>query len=314
MSILVNDQLLQTLKLAAIDIGSNAIRFQVTNVIEYQSKHSFKRLEYVRFPLRLGQDVFKYGKIGPDKEEKFFRLMHAFKLLIDLYEVDDYYACATSAMRESENGYTIVEKIKQLLNLKIHIIDGDREAQLINNVVVKNLNTDNYLHIDVGGGSTEINLIIDRKKKEAKSFKVGSVRTLEYKGGQNPLDEISSWVSKKTAKIDSPITAIGTGGNINKIYDLADTKGNLYLSSKKVEQVLEYVASFSIEERIHKLQLNPDRADVIIPATGIYLQAMYAAGCNKIMVPDVGLKDGLMQMLYERNLKHLNIDFDKLRE
>lgn len=300
------------MKLAAIDIGSNAIRFQVTNVIEYQGKPSFKRLEYVRFPLRLGQDAFKYNKIGPDKEEKFLRLMHAFKLLIDLYEVDDYYACATSAMRESENGYAIAQKTEQLLGLKIHIIDGDREAELINKVVVKNLNTDNYLHIDVGGGSTEINLIVGQKKKEAKSFKVGSVRTLEHKGGQNPLEQIGTWISEKTAKIDGPITAIGTGGNINKIYDLADSKGNLYLSSKKVEEVLDYVASFSIEERIHKLQLNPDRADVIIPATGIYLQAMRAAGCKKIMVPDVGLKDGLMQMLYERNLKHLNLDFDKL--
>lgn len=240
--------------------------------------------------------------------------MHAFKLLIDLYEVNDYYACATSAMRESENGHAIAEKTKQLLGLKIHIIDGDREAELINNVVVRNLSGDNYLHIDVGGGSTEINLIAGREKKAAKSFKVGSVRTLEHKGNLNPLDQISAWVSKKTADIEGPVTAIGTGGNINKIYDLADKKGLLYLSLKKVEQVRDYVASLSIDERIHKLQLNPDRADVIIPATGIYLNAMKAAGCKKIMVPDVGLKDGLMQMLYERNLKRIELDFDRLQE
>ncbi len=302
------------MKLAAIDIGSNAIRFQITNVIEYQGEHTFKRLEYVRFPLRLGQDVFKYGKIGPDKEDKFFRLMHAFKLLIDLYEVDDYYACATSAMRESDNGYSIAEKTKQLLGLKIHIIDGDREAELINNVVVRNLSTENYLHIDVGGGSTEINLITDRKKNAAKSFKVGSVRNLEHKGEHDPLEQIATWVRRKTADLQGPVTAIGTGGNINKIYDLADKKGLLYLSLKKVEQVRDYVASLSIDERIHKLQLNPDRADVIIPATGIYLKAMKAAGCKKIMVPDVGLKDGLMQMLYERNLKRIELDFDSSKE
>ncbi|MCE7992349.1 MAG: phosphatase [Roseivirga sp.] len=300
------------MKLAAIDIGSNAIRFQVTNVIEYQGKHSFKRLEYVRFPLRLGHDVFKYGKIGPDKEDKFFRLMHAFKLLIDLYEVDDYYACATSAMRESENGHTIAKKTKQLLGLKIHIIDGDREAELINNVLVKNLSTDNYLHIDVGGGSTELNLIVNQKKKSSKSFKVGSVRTLQDKSGQDPLEQIKAWVSKRTADVEGPITAIGTGGNINKIYDLADKKGLLYLSLKKVEQVRDHIASLSIDERMHKLQLNPDRADVIIPATGIYLQAMKAAGCKKIMVPDVGLKDGLMQLLYERNLSRLELNFDTI--
>lgn len=297
------------MKLAAIDIGSNAIRFQITNVIEYEGEHSFKRLEYVRFPLRLGQDAFKQQKIGPDKEDKFIRLMHAFKLLIDLYEVDDCYVCATSAMREAENGHRIAEKVYQLLGLKIHIINGDREAELINDVVIKNLNSDNFLHIDVGGGSTEINLIVDRKKKDAKSFKVGSVRTLEYSGSQHALEDIAAWVKNRTHKIGRPVTAIGTGGNINKIYDLADTKGNLYLSAKKVKEVRDYVASFSIEERIHKLQLNPDRADVIIPATAIYLEAMRAAGCKKIMVPDVGLKDGLMHMLYERNVKKLDFGF-----
>lgn len=300
------------MKLAAIDIGSNAIRFQVTNVIEYEGKHSFKRLEYVRFPLRLGHDVFKYGKIGPDKEDKFFRLMHAFKLLIDLYEVDDYYACATSAMRESENGHTIAKKTEQLLGLKIHIIDGDREAELINNVLVKNLSTDNYLHIDVGGGSTEINLIVNLIKKDSRSFKVGSVRTLENKNGYEPMEEIATWIRTRIADVQGPITAIGTGGNINKVYDLADKKGYLYLSLKKVEQVRDYVASLTIDERMHKLQLNPDRADVIIPATGIYLKAMKAAGCKKIMVPDVGLKDGLMQLLYERNRSRLELNFDTI--
>lgn len=298
------------MKLAAIDIGSNAIRFQVTNVTEYQGKHQFKRLEYVRFPLRLGNDVFKYKRIGPDKEDKFFRLMHAFKLLIHLYEAEDYYACATSAMREAENGHTIAEKVKQLLGLKIHIIDGEKEAELINNVVVSHLDNDQYLHIDVGGGSTELNLIVNRQKWASKSFKAGSVRTLEHQGNAAILDEMSRWVKKKVAKLEGPIAAIGTGGNINKVYELADRKGKLFLSEKQVHEVLDYVAGHSIEERINKLQLNPDRADVIIPATGIYLEAMKAAGCKKIMVPDVGLKDGIMQMLYERNLKKLSLGFD----
>lgn len=298
------------MKLAAIDIGSNAIRFQVTNVTEYQGKHQFKRLEYVRFPLRLGNDVFKYKRIGPDKEDKFFRLMHAFKLLIHLYEAEDYYACATSAMREAENGHAIAEKVKQLLGLKIHIINGEKEAELINNVVVSHLDNDQYLHIDVGGGSTELNLIVNRQKWASKSFKAGSVRTLEHRGNTAILDEMSRWVKKKVAKLPGPIAAIGTGGNINKVYELADRKGKLFLSEKQVHEVLDYVSSHSIEERINKLQLNPDRADVIIPATGIYLEAMKAAGCKKIMVPDVGLKDGLMQMLYERNLKKLSLGFD----
>lgn len=298
------------MKLAAIDIGSNAIRFQVTNVTVYQGQHRFKRLEYVRFPLRLGNDVFKYKRIGPDKEDQFFRLMHAFKLLIHLYEVDDYYACATSAMREAENGYALAEKVKQLLGLKIHIIDGEKEAELINNVVVSHLDNDQYLHIDVGGGSTELNLIVNRKKWASKSFKAGSVRTLEKKGNAEILAEMDHWVKKKIGKLEGPISAIGTGGNINKVYELADRKGKLFLSVKQVYEVQDYVESHSIEERIHKLQLNPDRADVIIPATGIYLAAMKAAGCKKIMVPDVGLKDGLMQLLYERNLKKPGLEFD----
>ena len=297
------------MKLAAIDIGSNAIRFQVTNVTEFEGTHRFKRMEYVRFPLRLGHDVFKYQKIGPDKEDKFFRLMHAFKLLLDLYEIDDYYACATSAMRESKNGHALAQKVKQLLGLKIHIIDGEKEAELINNVVMRNLNNDSYLHIDVGGGSTELNLITNRKKVASKSFKIGSVRTLQHKGNE-ALEDLAAWVERKRAKAEGGITAIGTGGNINKVYDLADRKGDLFMSLKKVEQVLDHVASHSIEERIHKLQLNADRADVIIPATGIYLAAMRAAGCKKIMVPDVGLKDGHTQMLYERNLGRMKLDFE----
>ncbi len=298
------------MKLAAIDIGSNAIRFQVTSVTQFQGKHRFKRLEYVRFPLRLGNDVFQYQRIGPDKEDKFFRLMHAFKLLIHLYEVDDYYAYATSAMREAENGYALAEKVKQLLGLKIHIIDGEKEAELINNVVVNHLDQSECLHIDVGGGSTELNLIVDRKKWASKSFKAGSVRTLERKGNADILLEMERWIKKKVGRLEGPITAIGTGGNINKVYELADRKGKLFLSLKQVEEVLDYVAAHSIEERIHKLQLNPDRADVIIPATGIYLAAMKAADCKKIMVPDVGLKDGLMQLLYERNLRKPGLGFD----
>jgi exopolyphosphatase/guanosine-5'-triphosphate,3'-diphosphate pyrophosphatase len=211
-------------------------------------------------------------------------------------------------MREAENGHSLAERAKQLLGLKIHIIDGDREAELINSVVMKSLDSDSYLHIDVGGGSTEINLIQAGKKKYAKSFKVGSVRSLEHPEGKEALEHITNWVNKKTRDISAPITAIGTGGNINKIYDLADKKGKLYLSAKKVEEVRDYVASFSIEERLHKLQLNPDRADVIIPATSIYLEAMNAAGCKKILVPDVGLKDGLMQLLYERNARKLSLN------
>jgi exopolyphosphatase/guanosine-5'-triphosphate,3'-diphosphate pyrophosphatase len=295
---------MSSLKLAAIDIGSNAIRFQVTNVLTYEGKHIFKKLEYVRFPLRLGQDVFTLKKIGTEKEDKFIRLMHAFKLLLDLYEVDDYYACATSAMREAENGYKLAEKVNQLLGLKIKIISGDTEAELINRVVLNNLDPQTYLHIDVGGGSTELNLISEGKKIASKSFKVGSVRSIEQIESASFLGEIDDWIKKWVTGKFEVITAIGTGGNINKVYELAKkSKNTRSLFIHDVTKVQELVSGYSLEQRIHVLQLNPDRADVILPASHIYLYVMKAAKCRKIMVPDVGLKDGIMHMLYERNLK-----------
>tara|TARA_A100000171_G_C2103810_1_gene131186 strand:+ start:146 stop:1054 length:909 start_codon:yes stop_codon:yes gene_type:complete len=301
---------MSSLRLAAIDIGSNAIRFQVTNVLSYEGQHIFKKLEYVRFPLRLGQDVFSLKKIGTEKEDKFLRLMHAFKLLIDLYEVDDYYACATSAMREAENGYKLAEKVNQLLGLKIRIISGDAEAELINKVVLKKLDNENYLHIDVGGGSTELNLISNGKKVASQSFKVGSVRSIEQLGTSDILEKIDSWVKANVIGKYKTITAIGTGGNINKTYELANKrKIDRVLTLKEVLDVQSYVAGFTLEERIHKLQLNPDRADVIIPASHIYMHVMKSAKCRKIMVPDVGLKDGIMHMLYERNIKDSEVDF-----
>ena len=296
------------MKLAAIDIGSNAIRFQVTNVITYEGQHTFKKLEYVRFPLRLGQDVFKYKKIGPHKEDKFFRLMHAFKLLIDLYEVDDYFACATSAMREAENGHQLASRVQQLLGLKIHIIDGNREAELINKVVIRNLDEATYLHIDVGGGSTELNLIVNKEKIKSKSFKLGSVRKLEHARSDKTLAAMNNWVHENVVSLQHDITAIGTGGNINKIYDLSYSKEEPLLSIEKIREIREYLASFSLEERMNKLQLNEDRADVILPATDIYTHVMETAGCKNILVPDVGLKDGIMQLLYENNVEKLGLN------
>src|SRR6185436_8739339 len=167
------------MKLAAIDIGSNAIRFQVSSILDNGKRILFKKLEYVRFPLRLGHDVFSTGRISERSVDKFKKLMTAYKLLIDLYEVDDYMFCATSAMRESENGAKLVKEIKDELGVTIEIIDGNREAELINKAIISYLTKSTYLHIDVGGGSTELNLFTGGKKIKTRSFKVGSVRVLE---------------------------------------------------------------------------------------------------------------------------------------
>lgn len=292
------------MKLAAIDIGSNAIRFQVTNVMTYEGQQYFKRLEYVRFPLRLGQDVFKLKKIASKSEDKFIRLMNAFKILIDLYEVDQYYACATSAMREAQNGREIVQKVKELMGLKINIISGEREAELINRVVMEKLGKGTFMHIDVGGGSTELNVIKDGQKIKSESFKIGSVRTIENTSNKAVLKRMSQWIEAQIAGHRGSITAVGTGGNISKIYELSGTRSKLRVM--RIESILEvqkHLASHTLEERIFKLHLNPDRADVILPASDIYLHAMKSANIQRIQVPDVGLKDGIMHMLFEKHVK-----------
>ncbi|ELR68268.1 Exopolyphosphatase [Fulvivirga imtechensis AK7] len=298
------------MRLAAIDIGSNAIRLQVTNTIRTKGQLNFKKLEYVRFPLRLGQDVFNTGSISPSKKTKFKKLMRAFKLLIDLYEVDDYMACATSAMREAKNGPDIVQEIEEDVKLKIRVIDGKKEALLINNAISSFLdNKKNYLHIDVGGGSTELTIIKGGKKLTARSFKIGSVRRLEHHDSPLIWKNMKKWVSENIAgKIDKVI-AVGTGGNINKIFELAEKAPGDKLTLSKVKEVQKFVRGLTMEERINDLQLNPDRADVIIPASEIYIAVMEWAGAKGIIVPDVGLKDGIMQHLYERNLTKEKVKF-----
>ncbi|MBC8111833.1 MAG: phosphatase [Verrucomicrobia bacterium] len=294
------------MKLAAIDIGSNAARLQISKVLDDHGTLFIKKIEYVRFPLRLGQDVFKQKIIGWQREDMLFKLLHAFKLLMELHEVKDYMVCATSAMREARNGLQVTNRIKQELGLDIEIISGDREAELINTVLVHQLDDKQYLHIDVGGGSTELNIYYNRKKIDAHSFKVGSVRTLEVHDSKTVWKSMEKWVKATIFNKNEPVVAIGTGGNINKLYDLAQTRDGLFIPLTEVQRLHDYIADFSLEDRINKLHLNPDRADVIVPAAEIYLTAMQAAQAQQIMAPDIGLKDGIIQVLYERNMKKVN--------
>lgn len=298
------------MKLAVIDIGSNIIRFQVTNIIDYNGRLSFKKLEYIRFPLRLGNNVFKYQSIHTNKEDQFFRLMNAFKLLIDLYKVDHYYACATPAMREAKNGRAITQKVKQLPDLEVHIIDGDEEAKFINNIILKDLDDRTYLHIDVGSGSTELNIIQNKHNVRSKSFKLGSVRTLEAHSSEKVTQNMMAWIQKHALGLDTEIIAIGTGGNIQKLHELSKTSGKDSIANfSDLVDTQHYLRTLSLEEKTHKLKLNSDRADVIVPASDIYLTAMKAVGAQQIMVPDVGLKDGIMQMLYEKHIPDSLLDF-----
>jgi exopolyphosphatase/guanosine-5'-triphosphate,3'-diphosphate pyrophosphatase len=289
------------MKLAAIDIGSNAIRFQVSTALDNTAQVVFKKLEYVRFPLRLGHDVFATGRVSSKSMEKFRKLMAAYKLLLELYEVDDYMFCATSAMREAENGADLAQQVLDELGIVIHIIDGNREAELINRAIHSYLTDKTYLHIDVGGGSTELNLYAAGQKIQTRSFKIGSVRVLEKNDSPQAWEDMERWIKDHVKKSYGKVTAVGTGGNISKLFELAQSKPGKTVSLRKIRETREMVNAYSIEDRIYKLQMNPDRADVIIPASNIYIKVMEWAHATSILVPEVGLKDGIMLYLYEKN-------------
>ncbi len=297
------------MKLAAIDIGSNAIRFQISTVLGNSPTLLFKKLEYIRFPLRLGHDVFSTGRISLQSQTKFKKLMKAYKLLVELYEVQDYMFCATSAMREAENGQDLANEVFEEFGITIHIIDGNREAELINRAIHSFLTDKTYLHIDVGGGSTELNLYAGGKKLKTRSFKIGSVRVLE--GNDSPLmwQDMEHWVKEHVKKTYGKVTAVGTGGNISKIFELAKLKPGKTMSLNRIKALRDMIGNYSLEERIYKLQMNPDRADVIIPAGDIYTKVMEWAHSSSILVPDVGLKDGMMLSMFEKNTKQQRFDF-----
>lgn len=290
------------MKIAAIDIGSNAARLQISSVLEDEGKISFKKVEYIRFPLRLGLDVFNNGHISPEGEVRIHKMLHSFKLLMELHEVKEYQICATSAMREATNANEIITRIHGTLDMRIHVIEGSKEAELINNVVVIALDpTKNYLHIDVGGGSTELNIYKNLQKVASRSFKIGSVRLLEGKDVKADWLKMERWIEEHINLKKDNFTAVGTGGNINKLFNIASNKLNENaMSYAELDRIQKHIASFTLEERINKLRLNADRADVIVPASQIYLSAMQKSGCQEIIVPDLGLKDGIFKMIYER--------------
>jgi exopolyphosphatase / guanosine-5'-triphosphate,3'-diphosphate pyrophosphatase len=287
------------LKIAAVDIGSNAARLQISSVLHDEGEVIFKKVEYVRFPLRLGVDVFNYGRITPEGVVRIKKLMHCYKLLMELHGVSAYMICATSAMREAENAQDIINLVKADLDMEIHVIDGKTEAELINDVVVNSLDRDkNYLHIDVGGGSTELNVYKNRSKVASRSFKIGSVRLLQDQVPTDVWKKMQKWIEEYIDEDDN-ITAVGTGGNISKLFNMIENRFENTASLESIEAMQKYIAGFSLEDRIHKLRLNPDRADVVVPASQIYLSAMRWAGAKRILVPDLGLKDGILKLVYE---------------
>jgi len=286
---------------AAVDIGSNAMRLLFSRAYEVNGKAHFSKEELIRLPIRLGEDVFLNGKISDTKAEKLITAMRGFKELIKVYNVDAYRAVATSAMRDASNGDEIIERIKNEAGLDIEIIDGKLEAQLVfSNHIEELLNPRHaYLYIDVGGGSTELTLYYNHKVMAAKSFNIGTVRMLLNKVEKDEWENLKDWVKTHTTGI-RPLHAIGSGGNINKIFKMTK-KENKNLSYSKLKGIHEMLNSYTYQERIDVLGLKPDRADVIVHASKIFITIMKTADIETIFVPQIGLSDGIVHELYERH-------------
>ena len=288
-------------KYAAIDIGSNAVRILVTSVVSYKKKTVFLKNALVRVPIRLGQDAFTNGNISDKNIKRMIKSMKAFKLLMEVHGVKDYLAFATSALRDAKNGSYLVEKVLKKSGIKIEIIDGKKEAKIISNTnVFDTINKEKtFLYVDIGGGSTEFSILINGKRNQSKSFKIGTVRLLNSKVEQVTLDEAETWVRRHTL-MHERIYLLGTGGNINKLHKIANINDNSPISYLTLKALYNQLDALTYEERIVDLELNPDRSDVILLAAKLFIKILNWSGAKDIYVPKVGLSDGMIRELYKR--------------
>jgi exopolyphosphatase / guanosine-5'-triphosphate,3'-diphosphate pyrophosphatase len=288
-------------RLAAIDIGSNAARLLISDVvINANGSTDFNKLNLIRVPLRLGFDVFENQKISIEKEEMILRTIKAYKYLIDVYHVKHVKACATSAMRDAVNSGDIINRVKLETGIEIKIISGDEEASVIyENHIAENLAKDHsYLYIDVGGGSTELTYFSDNKLIFKESFNIGTIRLLKNQVAEKQWETLKNFIKEKT-KSQKGIIAIGSGGNINKVFSLSKRKDGKPLSLDLLRDYHKELDSFSVYERMRIYNLREDRADVIVPALLIYINVMRWADIEEIFVPKIGLADGLLHTLYQ---------------
>ena len=290
-----------SLNFAAIDIGSNAVRLLISEIIEKQDTIEFKKKLFIRVPLRLGMNAFVQQSISDEKINDLLKLMVAFKNLIEVYRPKDLMICATAAMREATNGKEIVKAIKAETGLKVEIIEGKKEAEIIyaNHVAETLNNNGTYLYIDVGGGSTELTVFSEGRLMGSHSFSIGTIRILFERDTQERWDELKNWIKENVQ--GKKIIGIGTGGNINKISRLIGKKETKSISYEEIENTHEYLSSLTIDELIHDVGLNEDRADVIVPAGQIFLTIMKWANIEEIYVPRIGLADGMVHYLYEKH-------------
>jgi len=296
--------LLNIEKYGAVDIGSNAIRLLVVSAIEQKGKDTiFKKTSLVRAPIRLGADVFLEGKISEKNVQRIVDAMKAFKLLMKIHNIKRFRACATSAMREAANGNEIAVRIESETGMRINIIDGNDEADIIASTDLKNLIQDDkvFLYVDVGGGSTELTIFAKGEMVASKSLKLGTVRLLNNRAEEGMWDEMKKWIKKETKDLKG-ISLIGSGGNINTIFKKSGKKLGKPISYFYLSSYYKKLKSLSFEERITELDMNPDRADVVVPATRIYLSAMKWSKAKHIYVPKIGLSDGIVRSLYNEKL------------
>jgi len=296
--------LLKIEKYGAVDIGSNAIRLLVTTVIEQEGKDTlFKKTSLVRVPIRLGADVFLKGKISPLNESRLIDAINAFRLLMNTHNIKRFRACATSAMREASNGEEIAIRIKNETGITINIINGEDEANIIASTDLKSLiqNDSVFLYVDVGGGSTELTVFSNGSEIVSNSFKIGTVRLLNEMVDNTTWMQMEDWIKEQTNSFKK-VSVIGSGGNINSIFKNSGKKVGMPLSYFYMVSFYEKIKSFTLDERITEMDMNPDRADVIVPATRIYLSAMKWSRSKNIFVPKIGLSDGIIKSLYNEKL------------
>jgi len=290
-------------KYAAIDIGSNGIRLLITNVIEQDKKPTqFIKNSLVRIPIRLGEDTFITGEISEENNKRMIDAFKAYLLLMKVHKVEKYLACATSAVREARNARQVVELIRKETGISIQIIDGKQEAEIIaKGYLNHNFNLkQNYLYVDVGGGSTEYTLFEQGKMTITKSFKIGTLRLLNNQTTETNWEELKKWIKSITSNY-AEIILIGSGGNINKIFKLSKKPQNKPLSFDYLNKQFKFIKTMSYQQKICELGLNSDRADVIVPAIQIYLNTMKWSGAKHIFVPKIGLADGIIKMIYNND-------------
>lgn len=283
----------------AIDIGSNAVRLMFANVFEKNEKVLVEKASLIRIPIRLGKDVYKNNTISEKRGENLLKTMKAFKLLLEVYKPLDYVACATAAMREATNGPQIIKKIEKEAGIKIRTITGLEEAEIIRSISGFQLpeGKTKTMYIDLGGGSTEISVLAEDKVVDARSFKIGTLRILNKKVPKSEWDEMAKWLGSFKADFGK-INVIGSGGNINKINKLFGNPSQGILSFQDLEYASKYLRSFTLKQRVQDLGLRPDRADVIVPASAVFIFITKLIRAESLLVPKIGLVDGLIHNLY----------------